>query len=153
MHTPPHEPAPGVLARSTVRHESWAPDGTACTWEDERVDFGGRTLVSHEAPDGQAWCKATEEQAWGVDVMGQDGPYVSLALRDLVARTVRCVTLDVRSGQPVSLAEYDEKHAQRRWEKAQRAKPGLDPAAFLVGDRHVRFCAIAQDEVILVPVK
>jgi hypothetical protein len=154
IHTPRHEPpAEGALTRGSVRRESWAPDGTLCVWEDERLEFAGRMLVSHEEPQGDAWCAVSEEAAWAVDELGQDGPYVSLVLRDLVARTARCVTLDVRTGQPITLAEYDERHAERRWERAQRAAKGLDPGAFLVGDRHIRFCRIERDEVILVPVK
>jgi hypothetical protein len=94
-----------------------------------------------------------------VDVLGRDGPYVSVLLTEWACcpdqTTARCGTLDVRDGHWATLDEYDDRHAAKRWDKAREKAPDLplDRDAFVVGDGHVRFCVVQDGGLVQVQVR
>lgn len=160
LHTPPHDPVPGTVAKDFVRREQFNQEGEYCAWEAENLVFEGQPLWVAEAPADENWCLSPMEASRWVDILGQDGPYLSVILHTLSCcpdvEEVRCLTMDVRTAEAVTLAQYDEKRAERRWKRAQRHVPEghtLDERAFVVGDRHVRFCAQRGTDVVLVPVR
>lgn len=161
VHTPPHEAVPGAPTVAFARREQMTRDGAWCAWEAESLSFDGRPLWVADAPGEESWCRAPGGEASRVvDVLGRDGPFLSVRLTEWGCcpdhAVSRCVTLDVRTGEPTTLEAYDPRHAERRWSRAVRdAPPGftLSPDAFLVGDRHVRFCAMRGEEMAEVPVR
>lgn len=161
VHTPPHAPLPGTAAVELVRREQMTRHGEYCAWEAENLTFEGRPIWYEEAPEGESWCLAPGgESARVVDLLGQDGPYLSAKLEEWSCcpevTTVRCVTYDLRTGEPATLEQYDPRHAERRWEKARKRVPAgavVLRDAFVVGDGHVRFCAFQGETMTLVPVR
>lgn len=161
VHTPPHPPLAGTPAVELVRLEQMTANGEYCSWEAENLVFEGRPIWSAASPDGEAWCVAPGgERARWIDILGQDGPYLSATLHEWgccpETSSQRCVTWDLRTGEPATLEQYDPKWAARRWEKVQAKVPEgwqVFPDAFAVGDGHVRFCAFRGEDVTLVPVK
>lgn len=160
VHTPPHPPVAGTPAVELVRLEQMNAHGEYCAWEAENLVFEGRPIWSVASPDEENWCRSPGEQARWIDILGQDGPFLSATLHEEAccpeATSVRCVTWDLTTGEPATLAQYDPRWAERRWEKAQAKVPAgweIFPDAFAVGDGHVRFCAFRGEEVRLVPVK
>lgn len=159
MHTPPHPKVDGAPTVQLLRREYTDPDGKYCSWEAESLYFGGNPLWTEEPPDAPNGCVPPGEQSRIVDVIGQDGPYVSVILREWgccpETAQVRCVTFDGTTGQPATLVQYDKKHAERRLLRAQKVweKMGapegytLSPDSFLVNHGHISFCAIRGEEV------
>lgn len=165
LHTPPHEPLPGALTHEVERVDLLTRDGAPCLWESEQLRFAGADVWTHSPPVEEGWCADGVEQAWMVELLGRDGPFLSTLLveADLQAptRSARCVTWDLRTRQPTTLAAYDERHAERRVELLRLAATKdpslaglpLDPEAFVVGGGHVRFCTFKGEELLLVPVR
>lgn len=164
MHTPPHPPAPSPWTMDLVRRAEALPDGTGCVWEAENLSYGGAPVWAEPGPEGEGWCEAPGEEARLVDVLGQDGVFLSVRLR-----TFRCcpevweerwLTWNLATGAPATLEQYDERLAERRWARLQRLQArdptlaGWDLARdrFVVGDGHVRFVALRGGEVRLIPV-
>lgn len=171
VHTPPHDPVPGRWELHTERRERITPDGTWCSWEAENLSYDGRPVWTQEPPDlveghhNEDWCGTGGESARMMDVVAQDGPFLSTRVRTLACcppeETVACVTWDLRTAAPARLPDFDEKRAASRWERLQRAlaaDPTLAgwtfaPDAFLVDGGHVRFCGVRGAEVREVRVK
>lgn len=165
IHTPPHPPLPTPHRVELVRREESLPDGRACLWEAENVAWDGVAVWVAEPPEGDGWCEAPREAARMVDVLGQDGPFLSVHLRTFECCPERWderwLTWDLRTGAAATLEAYDERLAARRWERALRQverDPSLrgwvlDRDAFLVGDGHVSFVAVHGDQARLVRVK
>lgn len=142
------------------RREQMREDGVYCSWEAEQLTYAGRPLWVEEPPMGEDWCRTPGESSRTVDVLGQDGPFLSLVRRAWSCCPDRteasCGTVDVRDGHAITLEEYDERHAAKRWEKAiDKAPPGvvLDRDDFLVGDGHVGFCVAQADGLVEVRVR
>jgi hypothetical protein len=140
---------------SFERREQMTQTGDWCSWEAESLAFDQLDLWTATPPDEENWCRAPGESSRTVDILGRDGPYLSVRLTEWSCcpdhATARCVTYDLRTGQPATLEQYDEKHAARRWERARAKVPAgyvLTADAFVVGDRHVRFCAVRGDDVV-----
>lgn len=165
LHTPPQPPFPGEVTREVERVDVLTRDGAPCLWESEQLRIAGADVWTRPPPVEEGWCVDGAEQAWMVEILGRDGPFLSTLLveADLLVprREARCVTWDLRSRQPTTLAAYDERHAERRLELLDRAvakDPSLaglafDPAAFVVGGGHVRFCTFRGEQLVLVPVR
>jgi hypothetical protein len=157
--TRPHAPVAGVHSVAVNWREQERDDG-ACTYETEDLRFGALDLwVDPEPPPAEPSCREPYERARTVDVLGQDGPYLSVRLgtRDCCPerRTAACVTYDVRSGLPITLRQYDPRRADGRLARAQALVPDgytLSRDAFAVGGGSVRFCAFRGDEVLLIEV-
>lgn len=146
MHTPPHEPlAEPVVVRLAARHDVADQEGRDCSWEEEGLWVGERRVLGADPPDDTDWCRAPSHHWATLDLLGQDGPYVSLVQASDVGRT-SCQTWDVVENRPITLAEYDEKLASRRIRRANRLLarhplPGpLVPDSFVVRHGHVTFC-------------
>ena len=159
MHTPPHPPVDLKPAVTLERREFTDADGQYCAYEAESLFFGTQSLWSQEPPDAPNGCRPPGEQSRIVDVVGQDGQYVSAILREWgccpQVVQLRCVTFDGLTGQPVTLDTYDPKHAEKRQIRADKlwermgAPAGyvLDRDSFLVGKGHVTFCAINGEQL------
>lgn len=153
VHTPPHDPVGGAWKKDFVRREEMREDGTFCSWEAESLVYEGAPVWSAEPPTGQNWCGTADEVSRYFDVLGQDGPFLSVHTVETGCcperSSAECVTWNLSTGQPATLTEYDEKHAAKRWLAAQVALAGspwegylLIPDAFLVVDGgHVAVCA------------
>lgn len=146
VHTPPHEPiAEPVTVRLAERHEVADEEGRDCAWEEEGLWRGETLLIGNPAPDATDWCGPPSDHWATLDLLGQDGRYVSL-LQESDTTPPTCRTWDVVENRPVTLAEYDEKNAPKRIRKASRLlarhpiDAPFDPDAFLVRAGHVRFC-------------
>jgi hypothetical protein len=165
IHTPPHPPPDVKWQVSYARREEMTPDGTYCAWEAESLSYAGKPIWSEDPPEGESWCAAPFEASRWIDVQGEDGPFLSVELTDWKCcpdvETERCVTYDVRSGEPVTLEAYDPRHYAWRARRLQRAldrrQDGggwiVDPTGFLVGGGHVRVCATRGAESIQIPVR
>lgn len=165
LHTPPHEPFPGEITRDVERVDVSTRDGAPCLWESEQLRVAGADLWTHAPPVEEGWCPDGAEQAWMVEILGRDGPFLSTLLveADLQSprREARCVTWDLRTRQPSTLAAYDERHAERRVELLHLAVAKdptlaglpLDPDAFVVGGGHVRFCTFRGPDLVQIPVR
>jgi len=157
--TRPHAPVAGAHSVAVAWREEEREDG-ACIYEAEDLRFDSIDLwVDPEPPPAEPSCREPWERSRTVDVLGQDGPYLSARLdtRDCCPerRTVACVTYDVRSGLPITLRQYDPRLADGRLARAQELVPGgytLSRDAFAVGGGGVRFCALRGDEVLLIEV-
>ena len=156
--TRPKAPVPGAPVVTPAWRESLVDDA-ACVYEAESLRFGERPLWEEEPPPAEGWCRAPFEHARTVDLLGQDGPYLSVrqATRDCCpdAETVACLTYDVRSALPITLRQYDPRLADQRLARATAQLPAgftLDRDAFLIGDGHVRFCARRGAEILLIAV-
>lgn len=164
LHTPPHAEVAGRVHVDYQRQEFMDPSGQWCAYDAESLWFEQQALWSEEPPDAPNGCRPPGEESRIVDVVGQDGPFVSAILKEWGCcpehQSLRCVTFDVRTGQPVSLDTYDEKNALKREEKLKKAwaKLGapsgyaLSPDSFLVGGGHIRFCAIKNNQFLEVKV-
>jgi hypothetical protein len=156
--TRPKAPVPGAPVVTPAWREALVDDA-ACAFESESLRFGALSLWEEEAPPAEGWCRAPFEHARTVDVLGQDGPYLSVrqTTRDCcpAVETSACVTYDVRSALPVTLRQYDPRLADQRLARATAQLPAgftLERDAFLVGDGHVRFCARRGAEITLIEV-
>jgi hypothetical protein len=165
LHTAPHDPFPGEVTRTVERRDVITHTGEQCIWEAEQLRFGGADLWTHEPPEGEGWCGGGWDKAWLSELRGRDGPYVSAVLSSMDSTagpaSTWCTTWDLRTRGPTTLAAYDARHAERRLELLDRARerdPSLAgwtiaPDAFLIADRHVRFCAARGTTLRLVPVR
>ena len=161
-------PLPVVEGKARVEHvyrEFADPvEGGWCSYDAESLFFGQTPLWWEEPPDAPNGCRPSGEVSRLVDIYGQNGPYLSVVLREWGCcpeqKRVQCVTYQVQTGQPVDITAYDEKHAQKRQIKAQKewerrgAPQGytLQPESFLIDGSHVIFCAISGEDLILLPV-
>ncbi len=165
VHTDPHPPPAARWEVTYVRKEDMTPEGVWCAWEAESLYYDGKALWSAAPPDGESWCRAPFEAARMVDVLGEDGPYLSVRLtewaccpeREIVTR---CVTYDLRTGAPATLEAYDPRSytwRARRLKRVLDRKHGggwsVEPGAFVVGGGHVRVCATRGDEAIEVALR
>lgn len=146
VHTPPHPALPEPARVVNLARVEFADrDGRTCRWEQEQLFVGERRVLGDDYPDATDWCRTPGESWSTLDVLGQDGRYVSLLVESDRGRPA-CQTWDVEQGRPVTLAEYDDKLAERRLARAarlhaRRRLPGtLDANAFVVRDGHVAFC-------------
>src|SRR4051812_10621443 len=80
VHTPPHPPILGQWAVTTARREQMTRDGVYCAWEAESLSFADRPIWTADPPEGENWCHAAGEAARTVDVLAQDGPFLSTRL-------------------------------------------------------------------------
>jgi hypothetical protein len=160
VHTPPHDPPPGRWTVDTVRREQMTLDGTWCSWEAENLVYEHDAVWAATPPDEDGgprtdtWCVDGGESARMVDVVAQDGPFLSTRLHEEGCCPRRdettCTTWDLRTRGRAHLEDYDGRHAEWRWAKLQHllAKdPDLvgwsfDRDAFLVRGGHVTFCGV-----------
>jgi hypothetical protein len=146
IHTPPSPAWPEpVVVRTELRERMFDDDGRHCSWEEDSLWSGERRILGEEPPDAEDWCRSPMVHWRTIDIVGQDGPYLSLISEDSDGRR-SCGTLNLTSGDPATLSGYDEKNAQRRARRAARllrrhpAPGGFDPDRFLLRNGHVRFC-------------
>ncbi len=146
MHTRPSPPWPeSVAVRLESRERAVGEEGRTCRWEEESLWAGGRRLVGESPPDAEDWCREPSDHWRTIDVVAQDGPYLSLLTEDSDGRRT-CGTLDLSTGSEIALSTYDEKLAARRARRAARllakhpAPAGFDENRFLLREGHVRFC-------------
>lgn len=163
--TPPHPAPPAKWEVTYARVEQMTRKGVWCAWEAESLVYDGNAIWTAPPPEDESFCKAPFEAARMVDVLGQDGPYLSVRLTEWGCcpereAVTRCVTYDLRTGEPTTLAAYDEKNWPWREKKLARVlekKHGggwtVEPSAFVVGGGHVRVCATRGDEDIEVPIR
>ncbi len=120
-------------------------EGAECRWEEEALWVGADRVIGAEPPDAADWCTVPWDHWSTLDILGQDGRFVSV-LAEGEGTTASCRTWDVEAGEPISLAEYDEKVADKRLKRAARLlrRRGwtytVDPDAFYIGGGHVVFC-------------
>lgn len=165
IHTAPL-PAPGARWEvAYVRKEAMTPDGVWCAWEAESLLYDGKPLWAAEAPEGEQWCRTPFEAARMVDVLGENGPYLSVRLTEWTCcpereSVVPARTYDLRTGEPATLEAYDPRHFTWRSKRLRRMldkKDGggwtVDPTAFVVDGRHVRVWATRGDETIEIPLR
>lgn len=168
--TPPHDPVVGTWAVTPVARRELTWDGVYCAWESEDLTFEGMILSSAPPPDledgvlNEGWCEVGGESARLVDVVGQDGPFLSTRVQHVDCcperAEARCVTWDVRTRAQASLEAYDPRRAavrRRKLDKLLAEDRGFDgwviaPDAFLLFDGHVRFCATRGGEVREIPI-
>ena len=163
-HTPPHEPLDAVVVVELDSRERLLRTGEECRWEAEQLLVDGAAVWVEEPPDGEEWCLAGNERARTLDVVSQDGPFLSTILGEMDDEgrwTRRCVTWDLRTRAPASVYAWDERRAPRRLAEFA-ALPGRDPSligwtldadAFLMRNGHVAFCATRGAEIREVLVK
>lgn len=146
VHTPPHPPlaeAPSV--RLAAAYAVVDEEGRGCAWEEEALWVGERRIFGDEAPDAENWCVVPLDHWSTVDLLGQDGRFVSVLMQNDVGERA-CVTWDVEAGRPATLVEYDGKLATGRLKVAgeRRAKAQLGGVLaadnFYVRGGHVVFC-------------
>ncbi len=165
IHTPPHDPPPGRWEVTYVRAEAMTPAGTFCAWEAESLVYDGKAIWASDPPEDESFCKAPFEAARTVDVLGEDGPFLSVRFSDWGCcpereQVTRCVTYDLRTGAPTTLEAYDPKRYAWRSKKLARVlekKHGggwsVEPGAFVVGGGHVKVCATRDGETLEVPIR
>jgi hypothetical protein len=165
VHTPPSPPPDKKWQIAYERREDMTPDGVYCAWEQESLSYDGAPIWTADPPEGEQWCTTPFESARWIDVRGEDGPYLSVRLHELGCcpdhEEQRCVTYDVRTGDPITLEQYDPRHYAWRGRRLQKALARLggagewsvDPTAFLVDGGHVRACATRGPETIEVRVR
>lgn len=146
MHTPPSPPWPeSVAVRVESREGRVGEEGRTCFWEEESLWVGGRRILGEAPPDAEDWCRAPTDHWRTIDIVGQDGRYISLLTEDSEGRRT-CGTLDLATGAEATLTEYDAKLAARRARRAERllakhpAAAGFQADRFLLRAGHVRFC-------------
>jgi hypothetical protein len=164
VHTPPH-PVEGRWQIELVRIEQATASGRPCVWEAEQLTYEGRAVWVATPPGDESFCRAPGEAARMVDVLGEDGPFLSVRLEERRCCPERvevtpCVTYDLRSGTPVSLEAYDPDRFDWRSKKLTRVlerRHGggwtAEPWAFVVDRGHVRVCATRGDERLEVPIR
>ncbi len=146
IHTPAHPPLAGAVhVEAHARVEAADDEGAECRWEEEALWVGATRVIGSEPPDAADWCTTPSDHWSTLDILGQDGRFVSvLGVSDTEAAS--CSTWDVEAGRPVSLSEYDEKLVDKRLKRAARLLQRLawtypvDPEAFYVGGGHIVFC-------------
>ncbi|MDP2315541.1 MAG: hypothetical protein Q8P41_21765 [Pseudomonadota bacterium] len=165
VHTRPHPPPAAKWEVAFVRKEDMTPAGIWCAWEAESLYFDGKPVWAAEVPEGEQWCGAPFEFARMVDILGEDGPYLSVRLTEWGCCpdhevVTRCVTYDLATHAPTTLEAYDPRWYTWRAKKLQRMldrKDGggwsVDPTAFVVDGGHVRVCATRGDEAIEIPLR
>ena len=153
VHTPPHAPVEGTWKKEFVRREEIQAGGDYCSWEAESLTYAGTPLWSAEPPEGENWCGTPADQSRYFDVLGQDGPFLSIRTQESGCcpdhSDAACVTWNLQAGRPATLVEYDERRAAKRWAQAQAiaAAPGFagytiaQDAFVVVPGGHVAFCA------------
>ncbi len=151
VHTPPQPPLPDPARVELLsRFQFVDRDGRYCRWEEEQLHVGSRRVFGGEWPDATDWCTTPSEHWVTVDLLGGDGRFVSV-LTESESQRPTCRTWDVELGRPVTLAEYDARHAEKRLARAlrlhgRRRLPGVvDADAFLVRGGHVAFCLFDPD--------
>lgn len=165
IHTAPLPPPGAKWEVAFLRMEDMTPEGVWCAWEAESLLYDGKPLWSAEPPEGEQWCQTPFEAARTVDVLGENGPYLSVRLTEWACcpereSVVPAVTYDLRTGQPTTLEAYDLRHFDWRSKRLRQIldkKHGggwaVDPAAFAVDGRHVRVWATRGAEVIEIPLR
>jgi hypothetical protein len=132
----------------TVRVQGLTEGGETCLWESEDVYVDGRPIWVGEAPVGEGWCETPGEAARMVEIVGHEGPFLSMTRTVWTPdrATAECLTVDVRTGARAVLEDVDGERAAARWDAA-RAKggAGVRRDAFVVRDGHVAFCVGAGD--------
>lgn len=157
VHTAALPPLPEDPVRATVRADVINHAGEECLWEAEELLYDGRAVWTAEPPWGENWCVKGGEVGRMVDLGERNGPFLSTVLTTLEDDrwTTACVTWDLPAGRPATLEDYDEKHADKRWEQAVAAQ-GKDPSltgwamardSFRIVGSHVAFCAIRGRDV------
>lgn len=146
MHTPPH---PAIVEPATVRlsegHAVPDIEGRTCFWEEEGLWLRERRILGAEAPEGHDRCTDLTDHWRTLDLLGQDGRFVSLFVADDQGGE-DCGTWNVESGLRATLEEYDVKLADKRIKRAERLRvrraiPGrFSPDSFFVRGGHVVFC-------------
>ncbi|MBM4390609.1 MAG: hypothetical protein FJ090_05765 [Deltaproteobacteria bacterium] len=147
IHTPVLDPVAVPVATHVRRLES-PPDeqGRTCSWEEEWLLAGAERLVGADEPEA---CEVLADHWQTVDVLGQNGPFVSVLVESggccPVQRAASCQTWDLVNRVAVSVHHYDPRAAVRRWRRAEsiaaeRGAGALDPMQFYVRGRHVTFC-------------
>jgi hypothetical protein len=146
VRTPPHPPlGEAVTVRTERRERALDEEGRGCAWEEESLWVGERRLIGADPPDALDWCAKPTDHWRTLDVLGQDGAFVSLE-QDGSDGVRTCGTIDTATGAWATLDAYDPKHAKGRVRRALRllagepSEPGFDPDRFVVGGGHVRFC-------------
>ena len=146
VHTPPHPPlAEAPAVRLAAVYAVVDEEGRGCSWEEETLWYGERRIFGNEPPDAPNWCLVPSDHWATVDLLGQDGRFVSVLMENDAGQR-ECVTWDVDAGRPATLVEYDEKLAETRLKIAakRRAKARLQgalvPDNFYVRSGHVVFC-------------
>ena len=151
VRTPPQAPPEGQWAVHTDRVEQMTPRGVYCAWEAESLLYAGTPIWGDTPPEDESFCKAPSESSRTVDILGQNGPYLSVRLWEWSCcpdreQTVSCRTYDLRTGTPVTLEAYDPKSYAWRAKKITRvlARKGggftVAPTSFRVDGKHVQLC-------------
>ncbi|MSQ03940.1 MAG: hypothetical protein EXR71_18970 [Myxococcales bacterium] len=127
------------------RVEAAGDEGAECRWEEEALWVGATRVIGGEPPDAADWCAAPSDHWSTLDILGQDGRFVSV-LTETDLDATACRTWDVEAGRSVSLTDYDEKASDKRLKRAVRLLRRrawtypLDADAFYVGGGHIVFC-------------
>ncbi|MDP2311056.1 MAG: hypothetical protein Q8P18_33860 [Pseudomonadota bacterium] len=165
VHTPPLAPPGPPWEVAFLRREDMTRQGVWCAWEAESLLYDGKPLWSAEPPEGEHWCLAPFEAARMVDVLGENGPYLSVRLTEWACcpdreAITRAVTYDLRTGVPTTLEAYDPRYFSWRTKRLQRILDrnhgggwSVDPTAFVVDGRHVRVWATRGGEAIEIPLR
>lgn len=146
MHTPAHPPlAEPAVIRLAAAYAIADDEGRGCSWEEEALWVGEQRVFGNDPPDAENWCVVPLDHWSTAELLGQDGRFVSVLMENDQGERA-CITWDVEAKRPGTLAEYDEKLAEKRLKIAQqrRAKaqlPGqLLADSFYVRGGHVVFC-------------
>ncbi len=154
VHTPPHLAPSGEWKKDYTRREETREDGTYCAWEAESLTYKGVPLWSAEPPEGENWCAAADESSRYFDVVGQDGPFLSVRTVETGCcperSTAACLTWNLETGKVATLADYDEHHAAKRITDATAILADEDYKGFVLADNgwvvkpdgHVALCAV-----------
>ncbi|GDX78220.1 hypothetical protein LBMAG42_00310 [Deltaproteobacteria bacterium] len=146
VHTPPHPPlADAPAVRLAAAYAVVDEEGRGCAWEEEALWVGERRIFGNEAPDAPNWCQTPADHWSTVDLLGQDGRFVSVLMENDAGERA-CVTWDVEAARPATLLDYDEKLAEKRLKIAGRRREKARIGGRLVADNfyvrggHVVFC-------------
>lgn len=165
VHTAPLPPPDAAWEVAFLRREEMTPSGVWCAWEAESLMYDGKPIWSAPPPEGDQWCSSPFEAARMLDVLGENGPYLSVRLTEWGCcpeheSIDRAVTYDLRTGQATTLEAYDPRSFRWRSKRLQRIldkKRGggwtVDPSAFVVDGRHVRIWATRGQEAIEIPLR
>jgi hypothetical protein len=166
VQTAPHAAPEAAVDVKFQRREEMTADGLWCTWEAESLTYGDQVIWGEAMPTDEPWCaRPPFESSRRVDVLGRDGPFVSVRLTEWNCCpdkevVTRCVTYDVRTGQPATIEAYDPRWAKwrdRRLSMLTEKRDGggwtYEPSAFIVGHGHLEICAVRGDETARIPVR